>query len=98
MENRKYAIIYQSLDLDTREPIVTVLEDVVIGNGFEAVGRAYTLFSDRIDALKERKENYEVIREYKELDEEDERDCFVWEIKEQDFIETWMLLEKREDN
>ena len=53
MENRKYAIIYQSLELETREPIVTVLEDVVIGNGFEAVGRAYTSFSDRIDVLKE---------------------------------------------
>ena len=95
MENQKYAIIYQSLELKTREPIVTVLEDVVIGNGFEAVGRAYTSFSDRIDTLREHKEKYKVICEYEELDE---GDGFIWEIKEQDFIETWMLLEKREDN
>ena len=95
MENKKYAVVYQSLDLETREPCVTMLTDIVIGNGFEAVGRAYTLFSDRIDCLKEHKEKYEVTCEYEELEE---GSGYIWEIKEQDFIETWMLLEKEESN
>ena len=91
---RKYAIIYQSLDLETRTPIVTVLIDVVMNNGFEAVGRAYTAFSDRVDDLKNKEENYTIASEYEELEE---GSGYIWEIEESEFIETWMMLEKEEE-